>query len=71
MFHHAGRDARIAQTLWPWVEALRAAGMRVTYYSYADADHAFNNDTSAERYNKAAAELAWERTLRFFRINLR
>ena len=71
MIHHAGRDARIAQTLWPWVEALRAAGKRVTYYSYADADHAFNNDTSAERYNKAAAELAWERTLRFFRTNLR
>ena len=71
MLHHAGRDARIAQTLWPWVDALRAAGKRVTYYNYEDADHAFNNDTSAERYNKAAADLAWRRTLRFFRRNLR
>ena len=29
-------------------------------------NHAFNNDTSAERYNKAAADLAWKRTLAFF-----
>jgi len=70
MIHHAGRDARIAQTLWPWVTALRAAGKRVTYYNYEDAEHAFNNDTSAERYNKAAADLAWRRTLRFFRQQL-
>lgn len=71
MIHHAGRDARIAQTLWPWITALRAAGKRVTYYNYEDAEHAFNNDTSAERYNKAAADLAWRRTLRFFRRELR
>ncbi len=71
MIHHAGRDARIAQTLWPWITALRAAGKRVTYYNYEDAEHAFNNDTSAERYNKAAADLAWKRTLRFFRQHLR
>ena len=30
-------------------------------------NHAFNNDTSAERYNKAAADLAWKRTLAFFK----
>jgi carboxymethylenebutenolidase len=39
----------------------------VRFYLYEGANHAFNNDTSAERYNKAAANLAWERTLRFFR----
>ncbi len=70
MIHHAGLDDRIAQTLWPWITALRAAGKPVTYFNYEDANHAFNNDTSAERYDKAAAELAWERTLRFFRQNL-
>jgi len=70
MIHHAGRDARIAQTLFPWAAALRAAGKRVTYYNYEGADHAFNNDTSAERYNKPAADLAWKRTLRFFRLHL-
>ena len=71
MIHHAGLDARIAQTLWPWVAALRAAGKPVTYFNYEGANHAFNNDTSAERYNEAAAELAWKRTMRFFARHLR
>ena len=53
-----------------WVAALRAAGKTVTYFNYQGANHAFNNDTSAERYNKAAADLAWKRTLRFFRKHL-
>ena len=66
MVHHAGLDARIAQTLWPWIAALRAAGKPVTYFNYEGANHAFNNDTSAERYDKGAADLAWARTLRFF-----
>ncbi len=70
MIHHAGLDARVAQTLWPWIAALRAAGKPVTYFNYEGANHAFNNDTSAERYNKAAADLAWKRTLRFFRKHL-
>ena len=70
MIHHAGLDARIAQTLWPWIAALRAAGKRVTYFYYEGVNHAFNNDTSAERYDKAAADLAWQRTLRFFRKSL-
>ena len=70
MIHHAGLDTRVAQTLWPWVAALRAAGKDVTYFNYEGANHAFNNDTSAERYNKAAADLAWKRTLRFFRKHL-
>jgi len=70
MFHHAGLDARVAQTLWPWIAALRSAGKPVTYFNYQGANHAFNNDTSAERYDKAAADLAWKRTLRFFRRHL-
>ena len=48
-------------------QALRGAGKRVTAYNYPGANHAFNNDTSAERYSKAAADLAWGRTLRHFR----
>jgi carboxymethylenebutenolidase len=70
MIHHAGLDARVAQTLWPWVAALRAARKPVTYFNYEGANHAFNNDTSAERYSKLAADLAWKRTLRFFRRHL-
>ena len=71
MLHHAGLDSRVAQTLWPWVTALREAGKQVTYFNYEGANHAFNNDTSAERYNKEAADLAWTRTLRFFKRHLR
>ena len=70
LIHHAGLDQRVAQTLFPWVTALRAAGKRVTFHIYDGANHAFNNDTSAERYDKAAADLAWKRTLAFFRRHL-
>ena len=70
MIHLAGLDERVNKTGWPWVKALRAAGKRVTAYHYEGANHAFHNDTSAERFDKAAAELAWRRTLRFFRQHL-
>ena len=70
LIHLAGFDTRIAETEFPWIHALRAAGKRVTYFDYPGVNHAFNNDTSAERYDKAAASLAWGRTLRFFRRNL-
>lgn len=71
LIHHAGLDQRVAQTLFPWVAALRTAGKTVTYQAYDGAHHAFNNDTSAERYNKDAADLAWGRTIRFFKRHLR
>ena len=71
LIHHASTDARVASTLFPWVNALRAAGKPVTYQGYDGAYHAFNNDTSAERYNKEAADLAWGRTIRFFKRHLR
>ena len=70
LIHHAGTDARVAATLFPWVDALRAAKKDVTYQGYDGAHHAFNNDTSAERYNKEAADLAWDRTIRFFKRHL-
>ena len=70
LIHHAGLDARVATTLFPWVNALRAANKDVTYQGYDGANHAFNNDTSAERYNKEAADLAWGRTIRFFKRHL-
>jgi len=42
----------------------------VTFQLYDGVNHAFNNDTSAERYNKEAAELAWKRTIAFFHKHL-
>ena len=70
LIHLAGLDDRVNRTAYPWITALRAAGKPVTYQGYDGVNHAFNNDTSAERYNKEAADLAWGRTLRFVRRHL-
>jgi carboxymethylenebutenolidase len=70
VFHLAGLDARVGATAWPFAEALGKAGKTVEVFEYAGVNHAFNNDTSAERYDKAAADLAWQRTLRFFERHL-
>jgi carboxymethylenebutenolidase len=70
LLHYAGLDERVNATGKPWAEALKAAGKSVDNYTYEGIDHAFNNDTSAERYNKAAADLAWQRTLAFFKRHL-
>jgi carboxymethylenebutenolidase len=66
----AGLDARVNGTARPWAEALRAAGKDVTLHEFPNVDHAFNNDTSAARYNQEAAQAAWAETLAFFRRHL-
>ena len=71
LIHLAGLDARVNQTAFPWVTGLRQAGKTVTFQLYDGVNHAFNNDTSAERFDKKAADLAWSRTLAFFRKHLR
>ena len=70
MIHLPGLDQRVAGTVHPFVETLKGAGKDVTLYEYPGANHAFNNDTSAERYNEAAATLAWGRTMAFFKSKL-
>ncbi len=50
--------------------ALKANNKKYTIYMYPGTQHAFNNDTGAARYNKAAADLAWGRTLAFFKETL-
>jgi carboxymethylenebutenolidase len=47
-------------------EALKKNNTRYELYIYEGVNHAFHNDTSAARYNEAAAKLAWSRTLDFF-----
>jgi len=64
--HYAGLDERVNKTGFPWRDALAAAGRTVDAHVYAGVNHAFHNDTSAERYDSAAAKLAWRRTLDFF-----
>lgn len=66
----AEKDARVNATALPWGEALRKAGKRATTHVYPGVDHAFNNDTSAMRYDAAAAKLAWDRTIAFLRHEL-
>jgi carboxymethylenebutenolidase len=70
LLHYAGKDQRVNATGLPWAEALKAAGKQVEAHVYRDVDHAFNNDTSAERYNAAAAKLAWQRTTTFLHARL-
>lgn len=67
LIHLAGLDERVNRSAYPWVKALRDAKKPVEYHGYAGVNHAFHNDTSTERYNKAAAELSWQRTIRFFK----
>jgi carboxymethylenebutenolidase len=67
----AGRDERVNATALPWAEALSAAGKDARAITYPDVDHAFHNDTSAMRYNQAAAEQAWAATLEFLGRHLR
>ncbi|HEX8061721.1 MAG TPA: dienelactone hydrolase family protein, partial [Allosphingosinicella sp.] len=64
--HYAGLDERVNKTGFPWRDALTAAGKTVEAHVYPGVNHAFHNDTSAERYDAAAAKLAWQRTLDFF-----
>ncbi len=69
LLHYGALDARVNEG-WPAYEAaLKAAGTRYEAFIYAGANHGFHND-STPRYDKAAADLAWERTLAFFRTNL-
>jgi carboxymethylenebutenolidase len=70
LIHYAGEDARV-NAGWPAYEAaLKAAKVRYEQFTYAGAQHGFNNDTTP-RYDKAAATLAWQRTVDFFNKNLR
>jgi carboxymethylenebutenolidase len=65
LIQHAARDTRLVQALPAYEAALKAAGIRYEAIVYPDVDHAFLNDTSAERYNAAAAKLAWDRSVAF------
>ena len=65
LLHYAGLDQRIDAGIPAYKAALDKAGVSYQIFMYEGVNHAFNNDTSAERYNAEAAKLAWERTLTF------
>ena len=67
----AERDDRVNATGRPWAEALGRTGRPSLSIVWPGAEHAFNNDTSAERYDKPTADAAWAQTLRWFEQHLR
>ena len=70
MVQYAGNDARV-NAGWPaYEEGLKKAGVTYTMHMYPGVEHGFNNDTTP-RYDKAAAALAWSRTMEFFAATLR
>jgi carboxymethylenebutenolidase len=69
LLHYGELDTRINEG-WPAYEAaLQAAGKTYQAHIYPNANHGFHNDTTP-RYDEAAAALAWERTIAFFRTYL-
>jgi carboxymethylenebutenolidase len=70
MLHYAGLDDRINKGIDAYKAALEANNKDFQIFVYEGANHAFNNDTSAARYDKAAADLAWSRTVGFLKSKL-
>jgi len=70
LLHYAETDDPVNSGIPAYEAALKANNKKYTIYTYPGTQHAFNNDTGAARYNKAAADLAWERTLAFFKEQL-
>jgi carboxymethylenebutenolidase len=69
LIHYAETDERI-NAGWPAYEAaLKANKVRYSMHQYPGTQHGFNNDTTP-RYDQAAAKLAWQRTVDFFKKNL-
>jgi carboxymethylenebutenolidase len=67
LLHYAGLDERINAGIPAYREALEKDGKTFEIFVYDGANHAFNNDTSAARYDKKAADLAWGRTVPFLK----
>jgi carboxymethylenebutenolidase len=67
LVHHGELDTRLAAS-WPAYDmALKAINVPHEGYIYPGAVHGFNCDATPERYNKAAADLAWSRTIDWFK----
>ncbi|MDX5438580.1 MAG: dienelactone hydrolase family protein, partial [Pontibacter sp.] len=70
LLHFAEQDTRVNEG-WPaYEEALQEHNKAYTAFIYPNTNHGFHNDTTP-RYDKAAAELAWKRTIDFFEEKLK
>ncbi|RWY48566.1 dienelactone hydrolase family protein [Mucilaginibacter gilvus] len=70
MMHNASLDTRIMAGAPAYEAALKENGKKYQAFVYENVNHGFHNDTTP-RYDKAAAELAWKRTIDFFAENLK
>jgi carboxymethylenebutenolidase len=70
LLHYAGVDERVNAGVPAFEAALRKAGKSFQIHTYEGVQHAFNNDTSEARYSRAAADLAWKRTVAFLHAEL-
>lgn len=70
LLHYAGIDENVNKGIQGYEAGLKSAGKTFELHMYEGANHAFNNDTNEARYNKEAAELAWGRTMEFFKKHL-
>jgi carboxymethylenebutenolidase len=69
LIQYAGMDERI-NAMWPEYEAaLKAAKVSYQMYRYEGTQHGFHNN-STPRYDEKSANLAWERTIAFFKQHL-
>lgn len=71
LIHYASDDERINVGISAFEAALKAASVDYRMFMYEGTAHAFFNDTNPSRYNKEAAQLAWERTIAFFKEKLK
>jgi carboxymethylenebutenolidase len=71
LLHYAGLDEKINEGIQAFEVALKKASVNYKIYMYEGAKHAFYNDTKADRYNKEAAKLAWQRTMSFLNERLK
>lgn len=67
--HYAENDERINAGIAAYEQALKANNIRHTIHRYPGTQHGFHNDTTP-RFDKAAAELAWQRTLDLYKRHL-
>ncbi|MEJ7624765.1 MAG: dienelactone hydrolase family protein [Pyrinomonadaceae bacterium] len=70
VFHYAGNDAGVNAGIAAYEASLKENKKKFETYTYEGKQHGFHND-STPRYDAEAAKLAWQRTLDFFKKNLK
>ncbi len=71
LLHYAGLDERVNKGITGYEAALKKANVDYKMYMYEGAKHAFNDDSTPDRYNREAAQLAWQRTIAFLKEKLK